>query len=88
MGAAFSGRAVVRGSDAKTTYPPLPPVTSWIGMDEGGEPRAGGNALGGVNTALQRRLGESPPSDCLCQPCVFRMEWLRDEGNSLRSRGK
>lgn len=34
-------------------------------MDEGGDPRAGGNTLGGVNTALQRLLGESPPStDC------------------------
>ena len=45
--------------------PRLSPVTSWIGMDEGGEPRAGGNTLGGVNTALQRLPGESPPStDC------------------------
>lgn len=45
--------------------PRLPPLTSRIGTDGGNEPRAGGNALGGVDTELGRLLDESPPSiDC------------------------
>lgn len=45
--------------------PSPPPVMSRSVTDEGGEPRAEGNALGGVDAALGRLLDESPPStDC------------------------
>lgn len=46
--------------------PKLPPLPSRTGTDEEVDPRAGGNALGGVDAELGRLLDESPPSaDCV-----------------------